>query len=615
MLRSRGSELAHSKQKTTSICSSFFMAGVSGRTTTLRNVCYNEAMRRNTSGFTIVEILVVISIIGILATISYLSFDRYQADARDSERSAKTTVLAEAFEEYYDINGEYPSCAALTGTATSVTTTVLPTLDFTTLTAPNSASSETNSIKCTDFSGTSSDPDYFAYIGDGSTACSTGQACLEFKLRYKEESTGNIITISSRRSATVATSGIITTTATTDSSTPATRINVSWTAVPNTTSYNLQRATNASFTGATASSFSATTAAATGLTPGTTYYFRVQAVGSTGPGNWSNTAQSTTYHLVTTLAGSGTSGFANGTGSAAQFYFPGGIAVDSSGNVYVADKANYRIRKVTPAGVATTLAGSGVSGFADGTGSAAQLNPFGVDVDSSGTVYVADSENHRIRKITPAGVVTTLAGSGVAGFVNGTGSAAQFKNPFNVAVDSSGNVYVADSNNFSIRKITPAGVVTTLAGSGTYGYADGTGTAAQFGNVQGIAVDSSGTVYVGDTDNNRVRKITPAGVVTTLAGAGPGYADGTGSAALFNGPYGVDVDSSGNVYVADFYNHRIRKITPAGVVTTLAGSGVAGFADGLVAVSRFHYPYDVAVDSSGDVYVGGNWDHRIRKIE
>jgi len=182
---------------------------------------------------------------------------------------------------------------------------------------------------------------------------------------------------------------------------------------------------------------------------------------------------------------------------------------------------------------------------------------------------VTDAHNNRIRKITPADriedrVVSTFTGSGTEGSGNGTGTAAQFYYPFGVAVDSSGNIYVADTNNHRIRKITPAGVVSTFAGTGTEGFANGTGTEAQFNLPTGVAVDSRGNVYVADQVNHRIRRITPAGVVSTLAGTGTrGHADGTGTEAQFNYPTGVAVDSSGNVFVADNVNHRIRKITPA----------------------------------------------------
>ena len=273
--------------------------------------------------------------------------------------------------------------------------------------------------------------------------------------------------------------------------------------------------------------------------------------------------------MVTTLAGS-TQGYMDGTGTAAQFKTPRGVAVDSSGQVYVADPGNDRIRKISPLGVVTTLAGS-TSGYMDGTGTAAKFRfPRGVAVDSSGNVYVADYVNQRIRKISPAAGVTTFAGSS-QGDDDGTGTAAKFNYPYGVAVDSSGHIYVADTGNHRIRKIDPAGVVTTLAGS-TLGYADGTGTAARFNYPRGVAVDSSGNVYVADYDNDRIRKIDPTGVVTTFAGSSSGDADGTGTAARFNRPSGVAVDSSGNVYVADLGNNRIRKIDPAGVVTTFAGS-------------------------------------------
>jgi hypothetical protein len=321
--------------------------------------------------------------------------------------------------------------------------------------------------------------------------------------------------------------------------------------------------------------------------------------------------------VVTTLAGSGSSGSADGTGTAASFRGPSGVAVDGSGNVYVADDSNHLIRKITPGGVVTTLAGSGSLGSANGTGTAASFRgPSGVAVDGSGNVYVADRSNHLIRKITPGGVVTTLAGSGSAGSADGTGTAASFSYPEDVAVDGSGNVYVADRSNHLIRKITSAGVVTTLAGSGSEGSTNGTGKAASFYLPSGVAVDGSGNVYVADDSNLLIRKITSGGVVTTFAGSSgyAGSADGTGTAASFFSPRGIAVDGSGNVYVADRHNQLIRKITSAGVVTTLAGSGSSGSADGTGTAASFSNPYGVAVDGSGNVYVADSDNHLIRKI-
>ena len=326
--------------------------------------------------------------------------------------------------------------------------------------------------------------------------------------------------------------------------------------------------------------------------------------------------------VVTTLAGqAGSAGSADGMGSQARFNGPRGLAVDGSGNVYVADTGNSTIRKITPGGVVTTLAGQvGSAGSAEGTGSEARFNyPAGLAVDGFGNVYVADTENHTIRKITPEGVVTTLAGAaGNYGSADGTGPAASIFQPYGVAVDGLGNVYVADTRNSTLRKITPTGVVTTLAGrAGSVGFADGTGPAAAFDGPMGVAVDGSGTIYMTDYNNATIRKITQEGVVTTLAGTAKnwGSVDGTISAATFNFPQGVAVDGSGNVYVADTDNHAIRKITPAGVVTTLAGTaGNQGSADGTGPAATFYLPQGVAVDGDGTTYVADSYNATIRKI-
>jgi hypothetical protein len=326
--------------------------------------------------------------------------------------------------------------------------------------------------------------------------------------------------------------------------------------------------------------------------------------------------------VVTTLAGTaGQFGSADDTGAAAGFFAPSSVAVDGAGNVYVTDQGNCTIRKITPAGVVTTLAGTpGMRGSADGTGADARFNfPTGVAVDGAGNVYVADQESSTLRKITPAGVVTTLAGSaGVTGSADGTGADARFDFPTGVAVDGTGNVYVADQNNDTIRKVTPQGVVTTLAGiAGAGGSADGTGSAARFFVPTGVAVDSAGNVYVVDQGNVTLRKITPAGVVTTLAGTRgrPGSTDGTGTAARFDFPTSVAVDSTGTVYVSDTDNASIRKVTAAGVVTTLAGpAGASGSKDGTGTAARLFSPAGVAVDGAGTMYVADTDNSTIRTI-
>jgi serine/threonine-protein kinase len=327
---------------------------------------------------------------------------------------------------------------------------------------------------------------------------------------------------------------------------------------------------------------------------------------------------------VITLAG-GEQGYAEGSGAAAKFRTPLDVAVDAKGNVYVADSANSRVRLITPDGAVSTYAGSGKVGYADGPAATALFStPTGIAIDKSGNVYIADSvttDPHplRVRVVTPAGVVSTLAGGSEAGYTDGPGDKAFFRTPANLAVDAAGIVYVADTNNHRIRLIRPDGTVGTLAGQlkpgMVSGYADGPAAEAKFNSPRSVAVDGAGNVYVVDTGNQRIRAISPAGQVTTLAGGPqPGYKDGQGAEARFSYPSDLAVDAAGNLYVADTANHCIRKITPDGTVTTLAGTGAAGYADGPLAEAQFRAPEGIAVDGAGNVYVADTGNQRIREI-
>lgn len=330
---------------------------------------------------------------------------------------------------------------------------------------------------------------------------------------------------------------------------------------------------------------------------------------------------------ITTLAGSPTGGGAvDATGADARFSAPRAIAVDLAGNILVADTGNHAIRTITPAGVVTTLAGVlGVQGFADGAGHLARFRfPAGIAVDPvSGNIYVSDKDNHVIRRVTPEGVVTTIAGQpGVAGSADEVGSAAKFAFPRGLDVGPNGDIYVADTQNQAIRKVTPAGVVTTFAGGIRFtGTADGPALQARFTRPSDIAWNSNtGIFYVTDTGNQRVRAIAPDGTVSTLAGSTTGYQDGTGTQARFDGLWGLDIGGDGNIYVADHDNFMVRRVTPQGVVTTFAGSTFEGMPssgadDGVGSNARFNFPSGVAVSPDGNtIYVSDALNHAIRVI-
>lgn len=328
-----------------------------------------------------------------------------------------------------------------------------------------------------------------------------------------------------------------------------------------------------------------------------------------GSGTDTNT-DAVTNVQVSTLAGS-VEGFADGAGTSAKFYFPHALATDAQGNVYVQDVWDHKIRKITPNGAVSTFAGSS-EGYENGSGNSSKFNnPYGIAVDAKGNVYVADLGNNKIRKITSNGTVSTLAGSS-SGYTNSSGSSAKFNNPYGVAVDAQGNIYVSDMGNHVIRKISPDESVSTLAGS-TKGFADGSGTSAKFNTPSGIAVDTQGNVYVADAANHKIRKITPNGTVSTLAGSSSGFLDATGTNAKFDNPNGITVDTLGNVYVADNYNNKIRKITPIGEVSTLVGTD-DGFADGSKNTAKFNFPFGIAVDKDGNLFVADTGNHKIRKI-
>ncbi len=317
---------------------------------------------------------------------------------------------------------------------------------------------------------------------------------------------------------------------------------------------------------------------------------------------------------VTTLAGS-TNGFADGSGAAAKFSTPSDVALEPNGDLLVADLWNYRIRRITPAGVVTTYAGSGVSETTDGPLLSARFkSPIRLAHYSGGNLFVLEL-NDAVRRIA-SDTVTTYAGTGLSGYEDGPAGSAQFSSPSGLIIDPRGNVFVSDSENNCIRRIAVDGSVTTVAGTLNPGFMDGYGTTARFNSPAGLALDAAGNLYIADMGNHAIRKLTPQGLVVTVAGNGSyGYFDGNGREARFNTPLDVEVGPDGQIYVADFQNHRIRMIGPSGAVSTLAGRGVKGSKNGEASLAQFYFPGAIALAPDGVLYVSDNGNHLIRKIQ
>jgi sugar lactone lactonase YvrE len=321
---------------------------------------------------------------------------------------------------------------------------------------------------------------------------------------------------------------------------------------------------------------------------------------------------------VSTYAGSGSAGASDGTGTSASFTYPSALIIGGTGELFVGDFGNNLVRSINLANAAvTTIAGTGTAGLVNGPVTSAEFNgTANIAFDASGNLFVSDEENNVIREITTAGIVSTFAGTGVAGYLDGPAGTAQLNHPEGIVIDASGNLYVADLENNVIRKINIAtAIVSTFAGTGAAGLTNGAAASATFSEPYGMALDASGNLYVTDVLNNCIRKIdVSSGTVSTYAGTGAkGFTNGTASSATFYQPLGCTFDSGDNLYVSDTYNNVIRKITAAGTVSTFAGTGASGAADGSAAAATFNFPIGIVVYGSS-IYVADTHNNTIRKI-
>ena len=330
---------------------------------------------------------------------------------------------------------------------------------------------------------------------------------------------------------------------------------------------------------------------------------------------------------IATVAGTGTYGYSgdNGPAAAAQIDTAYGVAVDAQGNVFIADTRNHRVRKIGNGSI-ITVAGNGQEGFSGdgGPGTAAQLSfPRAVAVDWQGNLYISDSGNSRIRKLSSGGTITTIAGSATAGFAGdgGPAASAQLSYPRGLAIDASGNIYVADSWNFRVRRITPAGTIQTIAGNGSCGpFGDGgPATAASLGLIDALVLDAQNNLYVSDQYQHSIRKVASNGTISTVVGGGFGPATdgGPATAATLKFPKGLALDGQGNLLVADSLNHRVRKVVPGGAISTLAGTGVPGFSGdgGAATAAKLSSPYDLGISPQGTLYVSDLWNYRVRSVQ